>query len=366
MGTPAALTLLEMILAMAMMAIIFAVIVPQFRPMLSSWDSKAGAGEALQNGRVLIDHLKYNLSKAVKITDVSGSAVTEGYIEYEDNDGNTCRYDVASSYARFGVLGDLNDLAGPVSQLQFTCYDACDLDTPIPDVNDVNSIRSVKVQTTLTNSATLGQDKTFIAQAYLRTNGNPGSGGSAQTTYDYSNRTQGTDIFAYDGESNTKPPTSSTTPSDVFSAGEYDDIEYDDGTFHAYNATTQNQYAQMRFVIQIDESEGDVTQIDTTWNGKGVSGRAQSDDGASLYIWNYNLSAYELLEESADTEAEVTLTGTLNSSIAYYIGGAGEDTITLLANSNSKVARNETFELFTDYVKLEITATGGGGGQILP
>jgi hypothetical protein len=224
----------------------------------------------------------------------------------------------------------------------------------------------VKVQTTLTNSATLGQDKTFIAQAYLRTNRNPGSGGSTQTTYDYSNRTQGTDIFAYDGESNTKPPTSSTTPSDVFSAGEYDDIEYDDGTFHAHLVTAQNQYAQMRFVIQIDESEGDVTQIDTTWNGKGVNSRAKSDDGASFYIWDYNSSSYELLEESADTEAEVTLTGTLNSSIAYYIGGAGEDTITLLANSNSKVARNETFELFTDYVKLEITATGGGGGQILP
>ncbi len=179
MGTPTALSLLEMILAMAIMAIVFAVIVPLFRPMLSSWDSKAGAAEALQNGRVLIDHLKYNLSKAVKITSVSGSAVTEGYIEYEDNDGNTCRYAVASNYARFGVLGDLNDLAGPVSQLQFTCYDACDLDTPIPDVNDVNSIRSVKVQTTLTNSATLGQDKTFIAQAYLRANASSGGAGTS-------------------------------------------------------------------------------------------------------------------------------------------------------------------------------------------
>jgi len=178
MGTRTGLTLLEMILAMAMMAIIFAVIVPQLRPMLNSWDSKAGAGEAVQNGRVLIDHLKYNLSKAVRITDVSGSAVTEGYIEYEDNDGNTCRYDVASSYVEFGVVGDLNDLAGPVSQLQFTCYDACDLDTPI---TDVNSIRSVKVQTTLTNSASLGQDKTFIAQVYLRANAS--SGGAATANF---------------------------------------------------------------------------------------------------------------------------------------------------------------------------------------
>jgi len=48
-------------------------------------------------------------------------------------------------------------------------YDAFDLDTPI---TDVNSIRFVKVETTLTNSAAMGQDKTFIASAYLRANGN--------------------------------------------------------------------------------------------------------------------------------------------------------------------------------------------------
>jgi prepilin-type N-terminal cleavage/methylation domain-containing protein len=176
MGARTGLTLLEMILAMTIMAIVFAVIVPQLRPMLTSWDSKAGAGEAVQNGRVLIDHLNRNLSKAVKITTVSDSSTTKGYIEYEDNDGNTCRYDVASNYVEFGVVGDLNDLAGPVSQLQFTCYDACDLDTPI---TDVNSIRFVKVETTLTNADALGQDKSFIAQAYLRANVSSGGGGTS-------------------------------------------------------------------------------------------------------------------------------------------------------------------------------------------
>jgi len=330
--------------------------------MRNSWDSKQAAAETLQNGRVLIDHLNRNLSKAVRVSAVSDSAETNGYIEFEDNDANTLRYDIAANnYVEFGLVGDLSDLAVTVSQLQFTCYDACDFNTPI---TDVESIRFVKVQTTLTNAATLGQDKTLTAAAYLRTNGNPSSGSSTQTTYDYSNRTQETDIFAYDGEDNKKPPCDSTTPSNVFSAGEYDDIESDDGTFHVYSVSGKNEYAQMRFVIQIDESEGDVNQIDTTWNGKGVNEKAQSDDGASLYIWNYNSSDYELLEESADTEAEVTLTGTLNSSIADYIGGAGEDTITLLAVSNSKKAKNNSLELFTDYVKLEITATSAG--QILP
>jgi len=170
-----AMTLIEIIVSLVIMAIIIAVIVPQFVTMRNSWDSKQGAAEALQNGRVLIDHLNRNLSKAVRITAVSDSAETDGFIEFEDNDGDTLRYDIAANkYVKYGVVGHLKDLAGPVSQLQFTCYDANDFNTPIVDVN---SIRLVRVETTLTNAAALGQDKTFIAQAYLRTNA--GGGGAA-------------------------------------------------------------------------------------------------------------------------------------------------------------------------------------------
>ncbi len=64
------------------MAIIFAVIVPQFAIMRNNWDSKQGAAETLQNGRILTDHLNRNLSKAVKITAVSDSSETNGYIQF--------------------------------------------------------------------------------------------------------------------------------------------------------------------------------------------------------------------------------------------------------------------------------------------
>ncbi len=165
-----ALTLLEMVVAMAIIAIIFAAILPQFRAISNSWDSRAAAAEILQNGRILIEHLNRNLSKAVRITSVSGSAVASGYIEFEDNDGDTFRYDVAANnYVEYGEVGDLSDLAGPVSQFQLTCYDACDLDTAI---TDVNSIRFINVQFTLPNTAALGQDRTFTTSVYLRTNWN--------------------------------------------------------------------------------------------------------------------------------------------------------------------------------------------------
>jgi len=163
-----ALTLVEMVIAMTIMAIVFAAILPQFRAIQNSWDSKQAAAETLQNSRVLMEHLYRNLSKAVKITVVSDSAETNGYIEFQDNDANSFRYDIngATSYVEFGPVGNLADLAGPVSQLQFTCYDACDLDTPI---TDVNPIRCVKVETTLINPGP-GPDKAFTTQAYLRTN----------------------------------------------------------------------------------------------------------------------------------------------------------------------------------------------------
>jgi type II secretory pathway pseudopilin PulG len=77
-----ALTLLEMVMALAMMAIVFAAIVPLFRQIRDGWDSKQAAAETLQNGRILIDHMNRNLAKAVKITAVSDSSEPNGYIEF--------------------------------------------------------------------------------------------------------------------------------------------------------------------------------------------------------------------------------------------------------------------------------------------
>jgi len=166
------MTLVEILVAMAIIVIVFAAIVPQIRAIQNSWGSKRKTVEAIQNGRVLIDHITFNLMQANRIRAVSDSTEITGYIEFEDNDGNTMRYEIgAGNLVQFGPVGNLSELAGPVSQLQFACYDACDLDTPI---TDVNQIRTVKVQSTFTNTAALGRDQGFIAQAYLRTNAGGG------------------------------------------------------------------------------------------------------------------------------------------------------------------------------------------------
>jgi type II secretory pathway pseudopilin PulG len=165
-----AVTLLELVLAMVMITIVFAAVLPQFAIMGRSWDSKQGSAEVLQNGRVFIDHISRNLSEAKIITAVSESSVTNGYIQFKDYNDVTYRYDIASAdnYVECGPVGTLTDLAGPVSSLKFTCYDACNIDTPLSPVTDVNVIRLVKIDVTFTNSASMGQAKTFTTLVYLR------------------------------------------------------------------------------------------------------------------------------------------------------------------------------------------------------
>jgi hypothetical protein len=154
------------------MAIVFAVLLPQIRSIQNSWDSRAGSAETVQHGRVLTEHIRHNLSKAARITEVSESSETNGYIEFEDSAADTLRYDIAAdNYVEFGQIGSLDDLAGPVSELVFTCYDGNDLTTAITDGND---IRLINVQATLTNASAAGRDLTVKTSVYLRTGPLPG------------------------------------------------------------------------------------------------------------------------------------------------------------------------------------------------
>jgi type II secretory pathway pseudopilin PulG len=166
------LTLLEMVIAMVIMAAIFAVLVPQLKALQNSWNSRAGSSEILQNGRVLIDHLQRTLASASKLSAVSGPAETEGFIQFYDVNGDLKKYDVVGTtqkYINYGSLGHLKELAGPVSEFQITCYDACDLDTPLNPVTAPALVKCVNFEITFPNSSAMGQDLTLNTKVYLRT-----------------------------------------------------------------------------------------------------------------------------------------------------------------------------------------------------
>ena len=159
-------TLVELVVSISLMVIIMAGVLPLISSSRNSFDSILNNMDALQNGRVLIDHLKNNLSQAVRITDVSPSSQTLGYIEFENSDGDILRYDIdVDGYVEYGLTASQTNLAGPVTQLLFTCYAGDDLTTPI---TNAGYIRFVKVQATVTNAADMGQDKTLSAWVYLR------------------------------------------------------------------------------------------------------------------------------------------------------------------------------------------------------
>lgn len=279
-GLRTALTLVEMVIAMGIMSIVFAAVLPQFRAVQNSWSSQQGAAETIQNGRVLIDHFYHNLSKAVRITAVSDSAEGNGYIEFEDNDGNNLRYDIgANNYVEFGPVGSLSDLAGPTTQLQFTCYDACDLDTPL---TGVSNIRSVKYQVTLTNSSALGADKTFIGHAYLRANGFP-------------RITRGTP-YEFDASSGTSPALAQIDNSHYLCA--YTGHE-SDGWAVVLTVNTSNWTISKETPLEFDDQEGQSSALAKIDDGHYLCAYTGENSDGWAVVLTVNLSNWTISKGTA-------------------------------------------------------------------
>jgi len=173
------LTLMEMVIAMAIITVIFASILPLFRNVQAGWDVRRGTSEALQNGFALSEHIKRNLTKATKIIDVSDPGDTNGYIEYHAEERFTYRYelDMSTKYVTFGAVDDLSELAGPVSSLNFTCYavsqDDNNLSSPISDLGaNVELTRFVEVAAIVTDPEQTAVEKNFKIGVYILVNGN--------------------------------------------------------------------------------------------------------------------------------------------------------------------------------------------------
>jgi prepilin-type N-terminal cleavage/methylation domain-containing protein len=170
-----AMTLIEMIVAMAILSIVMAAIVPQIYCVQNSWAHNQSSSEILQNGRVLIDHITANLSQARRITAVSASTVDNGFIEYLDSDGNILRYSISpAGYVEFGPVGSLSILAGPAAKLRFSCYDLSSLATPTADTN---KIRLVNVEAVFSDTANPQTTKSFEAKIMIRANARAGQNG---------------------------------------------------------------------------------------------------------------------------------------------------------------------------------------------
>ena len=161
-----AFSLVELIVAMAIMVLIFSAVVPQFRAIRNTWASTEESSTIIQNAGVLDEHINRNLAAAKQIVSVSNSSVTNGFIVFKDNLGNTKKYMVSNGYVVFGDEGSEEQIAGPVSRFQVRCYS---INPSVTLTTDANTIRLVDIETDFENDYTQ-HDKTFITSVYLQTN----------------------------------------------------------------------------------------------------------------------------------------------------------------------------------------------------
>lgn len=349
-------TIVELTVAMAILAAVFAAIMPLFTGIRNSADARWAGLEMVQNARVLNEQLCRHLAAARCVT-----AVSDDYIEFEAADGASYRCVLGDGgYIVFGPAGELAKLAGPVASLRFVCYDGNDLTTPttMPD-----RVRLVTWQTELASQGGLTRDRSLTGSCYLRAairktvDTKP-----IAATYDFATRAPGADCFAFADQGKPQIPDAATTPSQIIKSNEYAAILADDGKFHVLDVSTEAQYAQVRFVFEIEQTPSEVDGITATWIGAGVNGHSSAIDGAALYLWNYNSSQYELIQISADTEAKIALTGSGAGSAVQYLGGSGGKTVVLLVVSNDKKRGQRANTLSTDYAKIEVAVSGGASG----
>jgi prepilin-type N-terminal cleavage/methylation domain-containing protein len=158
-------TLVELMVAAALLLIILGTMIPQFSAIRNSWATTQNSSEIIQNAMVLDDHLNRNLTTAKQITAVSSTDVANGFINFTDSNGISKTYQVSNGYIAFGETENPQPLAGPVTQFKISCYSLNDFDTAI---TDVNSIRFVKIETCLTNSDSQTKSQNLTTQVFIQ------------------------------------------------------------------------------------------------------------------------------------------------------------------------------------------------------
>lgn len=165
---PRGTTLVELTVATALMATVFAAIMPLFAGIRNSADARWASLEMVQNARVLNEQLCRYLTQARRIVAFSASTDDSGYLEFEAQDGIVYRCAVGTrDYIEFGPVGKLGTLAGPVEYLRFACYGAADFDRPVPTPEGV---RLVSWEVGLKSTGQLMKGKSLAGACCLRVN----------------------------------------------------------------------------------------------------------------------------------------------------------------------------------------------------
>ncbi|HNS21817.1 MAG TPA: type II secretion system protein [Sedimentisphaerales bacterium] len=353
-------TLVELTVAVAIMATVFAAILPLFAGVRNGAETHWANLEVVQNARVLNEHLGRHLAGASRIVAIGSSTSDDGYVEFEAAGGAVYRCDVgAGGYVEFGPVGDLSDLVGPVEYLRFVGYDGND---PGASTQTPDDIRLVTWEASLRNSGRQASGKVIRGACYLRVGAGNVTSEETSTTYSFATGRAGVDSFAFADQGKPQVPSELGVPAAVLDGDDYAAISADDGQSCAVEVSDESEYAQFRAAFQINETPADLASLVVTWIGRGVNAHSSRMDGAALYLWNFRSSRYDLVQASRNTDAEITLSGSGRAGPSAYVGG--DATVVVLVVSNDKKTGKKANTLFTDAVKVEVAASPRRGAIV--
>ncbi|MCK5219695.1 hypothetical protein KAR10_09235, partial [bacterium] len=140
------------------------------------------------------------------------------------------------------------------------------------------------------------------------------------TTYDFSgiSNPSATHI-AYGNEIDvTSDPTVNNIPAAEITSGEYTALSISNNSYVNFPDPGGGDDCAIRCRFTVSETPANVKIIYAEWEGH---------QGATypvrFLIWNYNSSAYELLQQANVGTSDVTLSGSIISNCSNYIDGSG-------------------------------------------
>lgn len=159
-------TLVELILVVAMIAVVGFAIAGLVRSSYEDWKLGSDRSSLLQDGRAAIEQMVRILRQAQRFSSVSPSTDEAGCITFTDVNGIAKQFklNTDTSELEYGQPGALSALAGPVSKLVFTCYDI-DANS-LAGAVQANSIKSVHIEATFVDAEDSSMNFTLSGRVF--------------------------------------------------------------------------------------------------------------------------------------------------------------------------------------------------------
>ncbi len=119
----AGFTIVELLIVVAVMALLTAALSPLFRTSYQAWRLGDRRAEVIQNARIGMDKMSWELKQIKMVSDVSSPTNPQGYITFLDYEENLKEFRYEVGYLAY-VSGTVATLAGPIESLYFSCYEA--------------------------------------------------------------------------------------------------------------------------------------------------------------------------------------------------------------------------------------------------